>query len=102
LAAKASAAAAAAANSARIRRLAARVWDGTANPDGPGLLLRGNEYRLVTPADLDPLVVHALVRLARLAESLTETVRDCPHDSVRRSAAILAARAHPIRVALDD
>jgi hypothetical protein len=33
---------------------------------------------------------------------VAETLRDCPDPLVRRSAAVLAARAHPIRVAFDD
>jgi hypothetical protein len=45
--------------------------------------------------------VDAVVRLAHLAESLAELLRDCPDASVRRSAAVLAARAHPVRAALD-
>jgi hypothetical protein len=42
-----------------------------------------------------------VVRLARLAESVAEVLRECPEPDVRRSAAVLAARAHPVRAALD-
>jgi hypothetical protein len=52
--------------------------------------------------DIDPQVVDAVVRLARLAGEVAETLRECPDPLVRRSAAVLAARAHPIRVAFDD
>jgi hypothetical protein len=44
----------------------------------------------------------ALLRLARLAGTVADALRDCPEARVRRSAAILAARAHPIRAAFDD
>jgi hypothetical protein len=82
--------------------VAARVLDATANPDGPGLLARGNEYQPLLREDLDPLIVGALIRLARLAGSAATALRDCPDSAVRRSAAVLAARAHPVRAALDD
>jgi hypothetical protein len=52
-------------------------------------------------ADVEPLVLDALSRLARLAGTVADTLRDCPDVRVRRSAAVLAARAHPIRVAFD-
>jgi hypothetical protein len=51
--------------------------------------------------ELEPRVVELVVRLARLAESVAEILRECPEPSVRRSAAVLAARAHPVRAALD-
>ena len=110
--AKASAAAAPAPDSAPLRNLrenrrhvahvARLVLGGTANPDGPGLLLRGHEYQPLVRADFDPVVVDALVRLARLAGTVADALRDCPAANVRRSAAVLAARAHPIRAAFDD
>jgi hypothetical protein len=78
------------------------VLQGTANPDGRGLLLRGREYEPVLRSDLDPFVVGVLVRLARLAGSVADALRECPDPAVRRSAAILAARAHPLRAAFDD
>jgi hypothetical protein len=46
-------------------------------------------------------VVSGVVRLARLAESVAELLRDCPDAEARRSAAVLAARAHPVRAAFD-
>jgi hypothetical protein len=85
-----------------VQRLAARIWSATANPDGPGLLERGSEFQPVLQADLDARVVHALVRLARLADSVAEMLRECPDAAVRRSAAVLAARAHPVRAGLDE
>jgi hypothetical protein len=78
------------------------VLDGAANPDGPGLLVRGHEYQPLLRQDLDALIVSALIRMARLAGSAADVLRECPDPAVRRSAAILAARAHPIRVAFDD
>jgi hypothetical protein len=99
------------------------VLAGTANLDGPGLLLRGHEYQPLPRTfdegqprlphelgesqplpyqELDALVVGALIRLARLAGSAADALRECPDPAVRRSAAILAARAHPIRAAFDD
>jgi hypothetical protein len=46
--------------------------------------------------------IQALVRLGRLAEDVADTLRDHPDPSVRRSAAVLAARAHPLLAAVDD
>jgi hypothetical protein len=89
------------ARAAAVRAAARRIWSATANPDGPGLLERGREFEPVLVDDWDPLVVDGLVRLARLADAVAEALRDCPEASVRRSAAVLAARAHPIRAALD-
>jgi hypothetical protein len=55
-----------------------------------------------TPVEeFDPVVVQAIGRLARLADSASQTLRDHPDLEVRRSAAILAARAHPILAVLD-
>jgi hypothetical protein len=65
------------------------------------MLERGREYQPRAREDFDPLVVDALVRLARLTDTVAEGLRDHPDASVRRSAAVLAARAHPIRAAFD-
>ena len=92
----------AAAAAAAVARSAQQILSGTANPNGPGLLLRGLEYQPVQPNDFDPLVVAALIRLARLAGTVADTLAACPDARVRRSAALLAARAHPIRAAFDD
>ena len=78
-----------------------RLLDATADPEGRGLLLRGDEFQPVTRADLDPRLVEPLLRLARLAERVAATMRDHPDPAVRRSAAVLAARAHPLRAGLD-
>jgi hypothetical protein len=51
--------------------------------------------------DLDPFVVDALVRMARLAGSVADALQDCPDVRVRRSAAVLAARGYPLRAAFD-
>ncbi len=65
------------------------------------MLERGLEFQATAASDReDPLVVEALVRLARLADSVAEELRDCPDPDVRRSAAVLAARAHPILAGL--
>jgi hypothetical protein len=50
---------------------------------------------------LDPLVVSAVARLARLADSVSQALREHPDPEVRRSAALLAARAHPILAGVD-
>ncbi|HEY0581400.1 MAG TPA: hypothetical protein VGE94_04410, partial [Chloroflexota bacterium] len=86
---------------AEVERLVARLLDATADADGRGLLLRGEEYQPRTRADFDASVVEPLLRLARLAESAADAVRDNPDQRVRRAAAVLAARAHPLRTALD-
>jgi hypothetical protein len=86
----------------QIRREARRLLDGTANPDGGGLLLRGHEYQASFRPEFDPLVLDGLLRLARLAGTITDALRDCPDADVRRSAAVLAARAHPLRAAFDE
>jgi hypothetical protein len=89
------------AKAAAVRAAASRIWFATANPDGPGLLERGREFETTRIGELEPQVVELVVRLARLAESVAEVLRECPDASVRRSAAVLAARAHPVRAALD-
>ena len=73
-----------------------RLLDATADPDGRGLLLRGHEFQPVTLRLTEPLL-----RLARLAERVAESMRDHPDPAVRRSAAVLASRAHPLRTGLD-
>jgi hypothetical protein len=78
------------------------LWNATANPEGGGLLLRGQEYQPKHRQDFDPLVLNAAFRLARLADSVAEQLRECPDAEVRRAAAILAARAHPLRAAFDE
>jgi hypothetical protein len=97
--AKASAAAAAA---RRFERQTAALWSATANPDGPGLLLRGAEFQPVSKDAFDPGIVDAMLRLARLSAAAADALRDNPDPAVRRAAAALAARAHPVRAGLDD
>jgi hypothetical protein len=82
--------------------VARQIVDGTANPEGAGLLLRGREYQPAQRGQFDPLVLDGLLRLARLAGTVADALRDYPDANVRRSAAILAARAHPLRAAFDD
>lgn len=65
------------------------------------MLEPGCEFAPTRVAEFDVLVVDALVRLARLSDAVAETLGDCPEPAVRRSAAVLAARAHPIRAAFD-
>jgi hypothetical protein len=66
------------------------------------LLLHGREYQPSVRSDFDPLVLDGLIRLARLAGTVADALRECPDAQVRRSAAVVAARAHPIRAAFDD
>jgi hypothetical protein len=80
----------------------AQLLDGSANADGAGLLLRGEEFQPRAITDFEPLPVHALLRLCRLAETVGAELSDCPDLAARRSAAVLAARAHPVRVAFDE
>jgi hypothetical protein len=77
------------------------LWSVTANPDGRGWLERGREYTPTRIDAFDPVIVDAIGRLAHLADSISETLRDHPDPHIRCSAAILAARAHPILAALD-
>lgn len=84
-----------------VERESARIWSATANPDGAGLLERGSEYQPTPVDDFLPVVMDALVRLSLLAESISDELRDCPDQSARRSAAVLAARAHPVLAAFD-
>jgi hypothetical protein len=98
--AKVSAAAAARKRRHLFRREAQRIWGATANPDAPGLLERGREFESSGVEQFDPLVVDAIVRLARLSHAVAEGLRDHPDAEVRRSAAVLAARGHPVLAAL--
>jgi hypothetical protein len=66
------------------------------------LLLRGSETSPRQRADFDQHLIDGLLRLARLADSVASYVRDHPDQQVRRSAAILAAQAHPLRAAWND
>lgn len=78
------------------------MLEGTANPEGAGLLLRGREYQPALRSEFDLLALDGLLRLARLAGSVADALRECPDARVRRSAALVAARAHPLRAAFDD
>jgi hypothetical protein len=71
------------------------------------LLLRGQEFQ---PLSFDALAgsdaamavaVEGSLRVARLAVGLPDALRDHPDPSVRRAAAVLAARAHPLLAAAD-
>ena len=77
------------------------LLDATANPDGPGLLLRGLEHQPMTRSAFHPLVLDNLLRLNRLACAAADRLREHPDPQIRRSAAVLAARAHPLLVAFD-
>jgi hypothetical protein len=85
-----------------VRREAARLWHATANPDGNGVLLRGMEFRPVLRHDVKRDVLESVLRVARLSAEVAEALRDHPDVRVRRSAAVLAARAYPVRAAFDD
>jgi hypothetical protein len=78
------------------------VLDGTANPDGAGLLVRGQEYQPLFRQDFDPRVLGPLIRLARLADAVADDLQEHPDSGIRRSAAALAARAHPVLTAFND
>ena len=65
-------------------------------------MLSGREYQPALRAEFDSLVLGGLLRLAHLAGTVADALRECPDTRVRRSAAILAARAHPLRAAFDD
>jgi hypothetical protein len=84
-----------------LEAIARQILDATADPDGRGLQLRGYEPKPVRRGELEPIVVDGLLRLARLAEAESHSLRDHPDRAVRRSAAVLAARAHPLLAALD-
>jgi hypothetical protein len=64
--------------------------------------LRGHEFEPVGREAFNPLALMGVLRLARLASVAADALTDCPNAAVRRSAAVLAARAHPVRVGLDD
>jgi hypothetical protein len=87
---------------AAARRQVRRILDGTADPDGRGLLLRGLEFAPRARCDFDPRLIEDLLRLSRLAESLGSSLASHPDPLVRRSAALLGARAHPLCAAFDD
>ncbi len=89
------------AKASAARRAASRLWSATANPEGRGWIERGHEYEPSRPESFDPAVVSAVARLARLADSISPSLREHPDAEIRRSAAVLAARAHPILAALD-
>jgi hypothetical protein len=86
---------------AAARKLVARLLDATADPDGRGLLVRGLEFQPLGRADVEPHLLESLLRLGRLAESAADTLRVHPDAAVRRSAASVAARLHPLRAAFD-
>ncbi len=87
---------------AAARSLVRQILDGSADADDRGLLLRGLELQPRPRTSFEPLLLNGLLRLARLAEELGPSLRDHPDAEVRRSAALLAARAHPLRVAMHD
>src|SRR5206468_7965187 len=84
-----------------VRAAAERLWSATANPDGSGLLERGREFEPFRQDAYDPVALDAVLRLARLSGRVVEMLRDCPDEHARRSAALLAARAHPVLAAFD-
>ena len=104
-AARAAAAAAAdraTARTRRFRRDAGRLFSAAGETEPTGLILAGAGAGRARLESFDPRVVTAVTRLARLAASLTETLGDHPDAAVRRSVAILAARAYPVLLGLDE
>jgi len=87
---------------AAARRQVDQILSGTADPDGRGLLVRGCEFQPRPRSHFEPHLVDGLLRLARLAEQLGARLRDHPDPLVRRSTALLAAHAHPLRAAFHD
>jgi hypothetical protein len=65
-------------------------------------LLRGLEFQPRGQSMFEPQVVRGLLRLARLAESVGTTLEQHPDALIRRSSALLAARAHPLRAVFHD
>lgn len=86
----------------RVRREAARLFSAAGDTEPNGLVLPGSEFDRATVEDFDPVVLDAVSRLARLSASLSEPLGNHPDAQVRRSAAILAARAHPLLLGLDE
>ncbi|MBV9169327.1 MAG: hypothetical protein JOZ81_04505 [Chloroflexi bacterium] len=86
---------------ADVEQTTSELFNATANSDGPGVLLRGAEFRPLVRDQLDPVVLDSLLRLARLACRAAERLRDHPDPAVRRAAALLAARSHPLLAAFD-
>jgi hypothetical protein len=64
--------------------------------------MRGREFEPLGREAFEPRTLNLVLRLARLASTVADQVRDCPDPEVRRAAAVLAARAHPMRAGLDD
>jgi hypothetical protein len=83
-----------------LAAIARQILDATADPDGRGLQLRGLEPKPIRRGDLEPIVVDGLLRLARVADAAGQALRDHPDPAVRRSAAVIAARAHPLLAGL--
>lgn len=88
-----------------IARAARRLLDGTADADGRGLAPRGEEMRPFRLADLPAgsaiaVAASGLVRLARLQDEVGVLLRDHPDATIRRAAALLAVRAHPLLAGL--
>jgi hypothetical protein len=83
------------------------VLEATADPDGQGLLLRGLEHQPESLAALSAadrglaLALEGSLRLARLAVAAADALREHPDPVVRRAAASLAARAHPLLAAAE-
>lgn len=89
-----------------IAHEAERLLRAVANPDGPGLLLPGEEATPLTMANLTPgtplaEAASGLLRLARVAGDASELLQDHPDPRVRRSMALLTARAYPILTGLE-
>ncbi|GAC1314812.1 MAG: hypothetical protein NVSMB2_04890 [Chloroflexota bacterium] len=86
----------------RVRREATRLFSASGDTEPTGLVLAGDEFERARLDTFDPVVLDAVTRLARLAASLCETLGSHPDGDVRRSVALLAARAHPLLLGLDE
>jgi hypothetical protein len=91
----------------QVAQAAAAMLEASADPDARGLVLRGREHQPLLVHDMAPdsaqgVAARGLLRLATLAEELIDgPLFEHPSPSVRRAVAVLAARAHPLRVGLE-
>lgn len=90
-----------------VWQAATLLWSGYADPARQAVLLRGEEHAPLRIEDVRAgtalgVAVEGVLRVARLAEAEGVRFQEHPDPLVRRAAATLAARAHPVRVGLGD